>query len=212
MVGSNWLPRLRCCAVNLFCAPVVAMDNRLLSFGFLAIKLSMFVFEYWRYGDCTKCGLSLFNRTYNRVASVFASIDLWSRRNEYFFKVDWFNLRYARENCIHLCWKHIWSDVLVWIQEITWKVNDLSTSSRIPCYAQDYQTTITFFFLFFFSHEFCEATENYTTFSLSINVWNCNDEASSVFSRVNKMTIFSSCRRTIQLLDAISMFKTCFLG
>ena len=133
MVGSKWLPRLRCCAVNLFCAPVVAMDNRLLSFGFLAIKLSMFVFEYWRYGDCTKCVCSLSNRTYYRVASVFASIDLWSRRNEYFLKVDWFNLRYARENCIHLCWKHIWSDVLVWIQEITWKVNDLSTSSRIPC-------------------------------------------------------------------------------
>lgn len=148
MVGSKWLPRLRCCAVNLFCAPVVAMDNRLLSFGFLAIKLSMFVFEYWRYGDCTKCVCSLSNRTYNRVASVFASIDLWSRRNEYFLKVDWFNLRYARENCIHLCWKHIWSDVLVWIQEITWKVNDLSTSSRIPCYAQDYQTTINFFFCF----------------------------------------------------------------
>ena len=149
MAGSNWLPRLRCRAVNLFCAPVVAMDNRLLSFGFLAIKLSMFVFEYWRYWDCTKCVCSLSNRTYNRVASVFASMDLWSRRKEYFLKVDWLNLRYARENCIHLCWKYIWSCVLVWIQEITWKANDLSTSSRIPCYAQDYQTTITFFFFVF---------------------------------------------------------------
>lgn len=115
MVGLNWLLRLCCCVVNLFCVFVVVMDNCFLLFGFLVIKFSMFVFEYWCYGDCIKCGLLFFNRIYNCVVFVFVLIDLWSRRNEYFLKVDWFNLWYVCENCIYFCWKYIWGDVFVWI-------------------------------------------------------------------------------------------------